>query len=263
MGETFSGVDYELGLEVGRGAAAARPGGRDAGPARAALDPHVRRRLDGHPRREDARSRRARTRLRPTCPRPRRRRWSGSRRSTASGSRRSSTSAGEPQAGSISCAPSTEAQTYGVASRPARAAYSRVTASARRCASILRGQGEHRAAEAAADHPGCDRPVAVGEVDEQVELGDGDLEVVAEALVSLAEEPAERGEVRSARLLERGHDRTDARVLGRPRGEAASARPRRLRPRPPAPPPRPGSSDDGRSVPIAASARSSSRRRSA
>ena len=56
VGETFSGVDFEVGLDVGRGAAAARAAGRDAGPARAALDPHVRRRLDGHPRREDARA---------------------------------------------------------------------------------------------------------------------------------------------------------------------------------------------------------------
>ena len=36
------------------GAQAARASGCDAGPARAALDPLVRRRLDGHPRREDA-----------------------------------------------------------------------------------------------------------------------------------------------------------------------------------------------------------------
>ena len=61
---------------------------------------------------------------------------------------------------------------------------------------VLVRQGEHRAAEPATDHPGCDRPVVVGQVDEQVELRDGDLEVVAEALVALAEEPAERSEVR-------------------------------------------------------------------
>ena len=53
----------------GGGAQAARASGCDAGPARAALDPHVRRRLDGHPRARRRRSRPVRTPLPPTCPR--------------------------------------------------------------------------------------------------------------------------------------------------------------------------------------------------
>ena len=134
MGETFSGVDYELGLEVVEELRPLVPEGATL--AQLALRwiltfdgvstviPGAKTPGAGAGERGCGRS----------APAVRRRRWSGSRRSTASGSPRSSTSAGEPQAGSISCAPSTEAQTYGVASRPARAAYSRVTASARPCA---------------------------------------------------------------------------------------------------------------------------------
>src|SRR5436190_22774738 len=54
VGETFSGVDYEVGLDVVEELKPLVPPGGDAGPPRAALDPLIRRRLDGHPRREDA-----------------------------------------------------------------------------------------------------------------------------------------------------------------------------------------------------------------
>ena len=50
-GETFSGVDYELGLAAVEELRPLVPGGRDAGAVRAALDPDVRRRDLRHPRR--------------------------------------------------------------------------------------------------------------------------------------------------------------------------------------------------------------------
>ena len=55
-GETFSGVPYDVGLERRRAAAAARPGGRDARPARAALHADVRCRHLRDPGSEDARA---------------------------------------------------------------------------------------------------------------------------------------------------------------------------------------------------------------
>ena len=52
-GETFSGVPYDVGLEVVERAEAARAAWRDARAARAALDPRVGRGVVRHPRRED------------------------------------------------------------------------------------------------------------------------------------------------------------------------------------------------------------------
>ena len=54
VGETFSGVPYEVGLAGGRRAALACPRRRHDGPARAALDPDVRRRDLHHSRRKAA-----------------------------------------------------------------------------------------------------------------------------------------------------------------------------------------------------------------
>ena len=53
VGETFSGVELELGLDVGRGAQGAHVCRADAHAARPSLDPRFPRRLDRDPRRED------------------------------------------------------------------------------------------------------------------------------------------------------------------------------------------------------------------
>ena len=54
----------------------------------------------------------------------------------------------------------------------------------------------------------------VGELDEEVELRDRDLEVVPEALVAFPEERAEGVEVGAARPVERRDAAADALVLG-------------------------------------------------
>ena len=93
-------------------------------------------------------------------------------------------------------------------------AYAAVTAAASCARSALLDERDDRAAEAAARHARGDGSVLVGELDEQVEFRGGDLEVVAEALVPLAEQRAERVEVGAAGRLERGDAAADALVLG-------------------------------------------------
>ena len=122
------------------------------------------------------------------------------------------------------------------------------------------GQRDDRAAESAARHARRDGAVLVGEFDEQVELGSGDLEVVAKARVPLAEQCAERLPVRPAGDSSR---RTQARTRSfsettcRSRRRATSSTPAA----------RAASSaastvtSDGRAPPRAGSARSSSARR--
>ena len=83
-------------------------------------------------------------------------------------------------------------------------------------------------------------PSVVGELDEQVELRGGDLEVVAEARVPFAEERAERASVRPARRLERADACAYAFVLGDDVAQPAArdlvdARGRAPQPRPPRP----------------------------
>ena len=56
VGETFSGVPFEVGLDAVEELRPLVPERRDARPVRAALDPDARRRLDGHPRRALARA---------------------------------------------------------------------------------------------------------------------------------------------------------------------------------------------------------------
>ncbi len=54
VGETFSGVDYDAGLQAVEETPGAGARGSDPGPIRAALDPHVRRGDLRHPRRQDS-----------------------------------------------------------------------------------------------------------------------------------------------------------------------------------------------------------------
>src|SRR5436190_4613971 len=62
----------------------------------------------------------------------------------------------------------------------------------------LREEGEHVAAEAAADHAGADRAGRPGALHRRLDLGHGGGEVVAQAPVGGVEEPAGGGEVRGA-----------------------------------------------------------------
>ena len=93
-GRDVRGRGLRDGARGGRGAPGARAGRRDAGPARAPLDPHAPRRHDDDPGREDARPGASQRRRR--GPRAARRRDDGPdpRRSTTRTSGRSSTSAG-------------------------------------------------------------------------------------------------------------------------------------------------------------------------
>src|SRR5215203_5244244 len=66
------------------------------------------------------------------------------------------------------------------------------------------GERDNGAPEAGARHPRGKRAARVRELDEAVELGDRDLEVVAEALVTLAEEIGELGDSLRAQRLDDG-----------------------------------------------------------